>query len=418
MSKVKVSTIRDGDWVSVRKAFQYLTSLGVGKNSVPTFAGVKLTGLTDHSLLYSDGGGTLTSLGTATNGQIPIGSTGVIPVLAAISEGEGIDVTNAAGSITITGEDATISNKGIASFLSTDFTLTAGNVVINDSGIDHDATTNFVADEHIAHSTISITAGTGMSGGGTINADITLDCTITQFTDELAQDSVGSILSSSASISLIYVDATPIIYAEVKPAGVDHNSLNNYVALQHVDHSVVNITAGTGMSGGGTLSITRTLDCTITQYTDELAQDTIGAILTCSDASISITYDDATPYIRLNAIGGGGYTDEQAQDAIGTILSSSSSISLIYVDATPLIYAEVKPAGVDHDALNNFVNLEHVDHSTVNVTVSTGLSGGGTLSVSRVIGVALSTFTALTVVDPANDFVSLWDATDSRKSVV
>ena len=41
---------------------------------------------TNHSLLVGNSSGTITSLGSATNGQIPIGSTGADPVLATITE--------------------------------------------------------------------------------------------------------------------------------------------------------------------------------------------------------------------------------------------------------------------------------------------------------------------------------------------
>ncbi|MHA1408820.1 MAG: hypothetical protein ACTSQY_00630, partial [Candidatus Odinarchaeia archaeon] len=39
--------------------------------------------------------------------------------------------------------------------------------------IDHDSLTNFVTDEHVAHSGITLTAGTGLSGGGDISANRT-----------------------------------------------------------------------------------------------------------------------------------------------------------------------------------------------------------------------------------------------------
>ena len=69
--------------------------------------------LTDHGLLLGSGTDPVTALGAATNGQLPIGSTGADPVLATLTEGEAIDITNGAGTITIACEDASTSNKGV-----------------------------------------------------------------------------------------------------------------------------------------------------------------------------------------------------------------------------------------------------------------------------------------------------------------
>ena len=100
---------------------------GTAMNAV--FGGLEVTGLALS--------GSITSLdGSApTAGQLMIGngSNGDME-LATLTAGEGLDVTNADGAITLSAEDATDSNKGIASFNSSEFTVTSGAVSI--TGID------------------------------------------------------------------------------------------------------------------------------------------------------------------------------------------------------------------------------------------------------------------------------------------
>ena len=48
-------------------------------------------------------------------------------------------------------------------------------VTTNDSEIVHDNLSGFVANEHIDHSTVSVIAGDGLTGGGTIAANRTLN---------------------------------------------------------------------------------------------------------------------------------------------------------------------------------------------------------------------------------------------------
>lgn len=111
------SNIKDKDWVSVRQATARLASNKLGPTSSPKFGSVDtgsltVTGLTTYSLVYPVSG-LLTSLGVATNGQIPIGSTGAAPVLGTITgTADEIDVTNAAGSITIGLVNPLIVGKG------------------------------------------------------------------------------------------------------------------------------------------------------------------------------------------------------------------------------------------------------------------------------------------------------------------
>jgi hypothetical protein len=63
--------------------------------------GTGASSLTANRLLLGNGTSAVSALGAATNGQIPIGSTGSSPVLATITAGSGISVTNGAGTISI-----------------------------------------------------------------------------------------------------------------------------------------------------------------------------------------------------------------------------------------------------------------------------------------------------------------------------
>ena len=75
--------------------------LAAGTLSVP-YGGTGTTTLTDGGLLLGSGVGAITPLGQATNGQLPIGSTGADPALATLTgTANQITVTNGAGSITI-----------------------------------------------------------------------------------------------------------------------------------------------------------------------------------------------------------------------------------------------------------------------------------------------------------------------------
>lgn len=81
------------------------------------------------------------------------------------------------------------------------------------------------------------------------------------FTDERAQDAVGTILTDTATIDFTYNDAGPSITASVIDAAVNHDALLNFVANEHVDHSTVSIAtnSNTGLSGGGDITTTRSL---------------------------------------------------------------------------------------------------------------------------------------------------------------
>ena len=206
---------------------------------------------------------------------------------------------------------------------------------------DHDALTNFVANEHIDHSSVSVSAGTGLTGGGTIASNRTLSVDINGTADLASPAVADELLISDANDSNTVKKADLASIVNL----ADHDALTNFVANEHVDHSSVSVSAGTGLSGGGTIASTRTLSVDI-NGTADLASPAVADELLISDADDSNTVKKA---------------------------DLASIVNL-----------------ADHDALTNFVANEHVDHSSVSVSAGTGLTGGGTIASTRTLAVDIN----------------------------
>ena len=105
--------------------------------------------------------GSITSVDGAapTAGQLMVGngSNGDME-LATLTAGEGMDVTNADGAITLSVEDATDSNKGIASFATAIFDVTSGAVSIKDATSSVKGIASFGSDFTVTSGAVAVTS--------------------------------------------------------------------------------------------------------------------------------------------------------------------------------------------------------------------------------------------------------------------
>ena len=166
----------------------------------------------DGSLAYNNSTGVITYTGPS-----------AAEVRAHITAGEGIDISSGE----ISGEDATDSNKGIASFSSSNFTVSSGAVSVKTDGIN---------DTHIDFGT-----GTNQVSSADVPEQTNL-----YYTDARARASI------SASGSLSYNSSTgALTYTQGNTDTVAEGSSNLYYTAERVDDQV-----NTLMTAGSNISLT------------------------------------------------------------------------------------------------------------------------------------------------------------------
>ena len=184
--------------------------------------------------------------------------------------------------------------------------------------IDHDATTNYEANEHIDHSTITIGSGKGLTGGGTIDTSrsLTLNTGSNHFLDGVKSKlNSETVVSGSAQIDITgttnynlvdgrldsiesFTSSIDLTYATDNDVTDLRNDLNSYTSSNDDTNGTQNgrlnsLETTSGSHDSRLDSIESNTGSYLTSYNDEY---TTGATFSTSNGVVTFTRNDGDQY--------------------------------------------------------------------------------------------------------------------------
>ena len=201
------------------------------------------------------------------------------------------------------------------------------------------------------------------------------------------ETSTGSLNSFTSSINTTIkskLNSDGVISGSVQ---VNHNSTTNYDANQHVDHTSVSISAGNGLSGGGTIASTRTLtlDTGSVHFLDGVKKElnTEGVISGSSQILLNSTIHSGSFFNGISVVSGSAQIIFSGITSIPSGLVSGSS-QITGITNSQLVNAGLNvgttPIGLGRAAAAQTLTGVSIDGNAATVTGGVYLSTNQTIT--------------------------------------
>jgi hypothetical protein len=330
--------------VTGNAVFDYITAqnFGTGSGDITSVLvaadDTNTVGSASGTVAFTIAGGTGIDT-SASGGTLTISAEDSTPSnkgVIALVEGEGINVTYLSGTATIAGEDASTTNKGVAVFEATDFTTTNGKVAIKALGVSNDQLAGSIDNSKLSNSTISgvslgsnlgglrAPSGSGLSMGSIYNGSSSVDIS-------LNVSGITTVASTVDLDSMVIYDASASAERQLSMAALKSYMQGNLTFTTNTDTDVSvsnletrlgqinsNVTIGNGTGVGVTIAGDLTVNGTTTTVnsTELLVDDKIITAASggttaagVGTSGLEIDTGDATQLPFVGFVDGAGLTE-------------------------------------------------------------------------------------------------------------
>jgi hypothetical protein len=371
-----INTSVSGDVITVNGDIATTSAVGVASFATADF-GVTVGG----EVSLNDA--VVKSITTDTGGMTP--ATHAFSILG----GEGIDVTHTGTTISVIGEDASDTNKGVASFASADFTVASGAVTIKTGGVSNGQ----LANSSITFGSTAVSLGdtvtslSDVTSISTTSGDLTLNPFGTVNVSGKRITGVGNPTADSDAATKEYVDAVAEglhVHESVVAATTD--SLAN-LSSQTVTYSNGASGVGATLSIGGTNALTAIDGVTLSNDDRVLVKNESttahNGIYTYNNTAGTIVFTRANDFNTFEEVAGGDFlfvTGGTSYDSTGWV--QTETVATIGSDS--IVFSQF--SGVGSFTAGNGLDLIGSEFSVVGTTNRISVSASGVDIASTYVG--------------------------------